>query len=111
MAWCQNPYCDRKNLNKDDVEFCEDTHLVLCTNCYALKHPGWVPGNALPLPPPQAPPLDMKKVAFEAHFATERGLTARLGYGEVSIGFHASMEEIKKLLQPPKVLAVKKINV
>jgi len=111
MAWCQNPYCERKNLNKEDVEFCEDTHLVLCSSCYALKHPGWVPGSIVPTTPPQAPPLDMKKVAFEAHFVTEDGFTARLGYGEVSIGFHASMEEIKRLFQHSKILTVKKINV
>ena len=98
MAWCQNPYCGKKNLSKDDVEFDEDTRMVLCAGCYSLRHPGWVPSDpGMVAPQVQAPSLDMKKVAFEAHFTTERGITARLGYGEVAVGFYVSMEELKRL--------------
>ena len=103
MAWCQNPYCAKKGLSKNDVEFDEESDLVLCTNCYAIRHPGWIPDNTV-RPSLSVPPLDMKKVAFEAHFTTERGFAARLGYGEVSVGFYASMEEIKKLFKRPEMV-------
>jgi hypothetical protein len=103
MAWCQNPYCGKRNLSKEDVEFDDDSRMVLCTGCYALRHPGWVPPVPGTIAPQaHAPSLDMRKVEFEAHFTTDRGFTARLGYGEVAVGFCASMEEIKRLFRRPE---------
>lgn len=96
MPWCENQHCRKSGLKKDDVEFDDDLHMVLCTGCYALRHPGWVPPvegkPVLPVPPGDA------LLRYEVHFTSERGLAARVGYGDLSFSFMAPMSEIQRYL-------------
>ena len=101
MAWCQNPHCKKQGLNKKDVEFCEDTHMVLCVGCYALRHPGWLPPEEEVVVIKAVPgPHDPPKLNYEFHMTSRDGFTAQIGYGQMAVGFHAPMSELKRYFAP-----------
>ncbi len=100
MAWCTNPNCRKDGLRKADVEFCEDTKMILCHGCYALRHPGWVPPNEYVdltdvVPEVARPPVPPMGFAFQ--FTEADGLKAQFTYGGASIAFMAPLGELKKL--------------
>lgn len=98
MAWCENPDCQKQGLRKQDVEFCDDRHLVLCHGCYALAHPGWTP-------PPEYVDLSgyrqavsvpiQPKVGFAIQISDQEGLKARLSYGNANVAVHIPMDDIR----------------
>ena len=96
MAWCMNPRCGKKNISKNDVEFDEELQLVLCTGCYCLRHPGWIPPSQVEVMNLKAPESD--QVSYDVRLSSQEGFTARLGIGEVSLSLHATPAQIQKLL-------------
>jgi hypothetical protein len=95
MAWCQNQKCRKQGLSKNDVEFCEDTKMVLCTGCYALRHPGWMPPNDFVVGAPQTAAV-VPEFSYELHFTSGDGFSARVAFGDLVLGVHAPMEEIRR---------------
>lgn len=100
MAWCMNTRCGKQGLRKEDVEFDDDLRMVLCQGCYALRHPGWVPPVDVVVQPPVAVLQVPEKFSYEAHLTTENGFSARIGYGEVSLGVHISKSQFQRWLGP-----------
>lgn len=97
MAWCMNPNCGKKGLKKEDVEFDEDLGMVLCTGCYCLRHPAWVP-------PAQVEVLNMKPpfsdggFKYDMRLNSDEGFTAKATYAGLNFAFHMPADEINKLL-------------
>lgn len=96
MAWCMNPECGKKNLRKTQVEFDDEAQQVLCFDCFARRHPGWypkidTPAVVYPLPP--GPPA----WDYEVNLSSRDGFRARVSYGDVTVGFHAPPNDLRRL--------------
>jgi hypothetical protein len=92
-----NPRCGKKNISKNDVEFDDDLQMVLCTGCYCLRHPGWIPPSQVEVMNLKAPDSDVG-FKYDIQLNNRDGFTARVGVGEVSLSFHATPHQIHKLL-------------
>jgi len=97
MAWCTN--CNKDGLRKDDVEFCEETRMILCHGCYARRHPGWMPPEEYVDISAQVAEV-LPKLDYAVSLDSKNGLEAKVSYGDLSVKFNAPMEQIKKVLGP-----------
>lgn len=96
MPFCQNPHCRKQNLKKEDVEFDEDRKMVLCTGCYCVAHPGWVPPAQVEVLGLK-PPLTDGGFQYDISLSSRNGFTAKASYNDLHFTFHASPDELKKL--------------
>jgi len=95
MATCENTNCGKTNLRKTDVELDQELGKIYCTGCYCMLHPGWTPTVEGEIVSELVPPPE---VSYELSLSNRDGFRAKLGYGEVSIAFHAPMTDIKRAL-------------
>ncbi len=100
MAWCTNPACGKDGLRKADIEFCEDTRMILCHGCYALRHPGWEPplevvdlSEAVPVVKHRKP-----KVGFAIQMSEFEGLKAQVSYGGATFTIQAPPGDLKRII-------------
>ena len=100
MAWCEN--CKKTGLRKDDVEFDETFHKILCHGCYAYAHPGWVPPlEYVDMTSPRSVQAEVMPVLnYSVSFDNKNGFRAQLSYGDLALQFQAPMDQLKKYLGP-----------
>lgn len=104
MAWCQNQNCGKDGLRKDDIEFCEETRLILCHGCYALRHPGWAPPVEEFVDLTDSVPKVVRRlprdprVGFAIQISDGDGVRAQVSYGGATLSFHAPMAELKRFV-------------
>ncbi len=103
-AWCMNDNCRKTGLRKEDIEFDEELHAVLCHGCYSLRHPGWVPPvrefvdmtDSVPKVVrilPSAP-----RIGFAIQISDHDGVRAQLSYGGATLNLHAPVSELARLV-------------
>jgi hypothetical protein len=91
-----NPNCRKTDLSKDDVEFDDDLKAVLCTGCYCMRHPGWIPPSQVEVLGKLKPP-ESDSIQYDVRLNNNDGLTARVGIGPYQMSFHVSPDQIAKL--------------
>lgn len=99
MAWCENPHCKKTGLRKADVEFDEETRLVLCHGCMTITHPGWTPPTeyvdltgVIPTVVRSGPQFGMALQINE-----QDGIKAAFSYGGASLALHIPNEDLKRM--------------
>ena len=103
MAWCENPNCMKTGLRKADVEFDDDSKLVLCHGCMTLVHPGWIPPaefvdltGGIPRVVRNEPEARFG-VAIQVN--EQEGIKAALTYGSVSLALHIPADDYQRLFR------------
>ncbi len=98
MAWCENQNCRKTGLRKADVEFDDDSKLVLCHGCMALTHPGWMPPQEFVDLTGIVPVSVSHESQFGMHLQINRedGIKASFSYGGISLAINVDNEEYRK---------------
>jgi hypothetical protein len=101
VAWCENPNCGKTGLRKADVEFDDDSRLVLCHGCMTVVHPGWVPPEEFVDLTGVIPRVVRTESSFGMAIQVndEDGIKAAFSYGGISLAIHVPNEDLKRLLE------------
>jgi hypothetical protein len=104
MPWCENKNCGKDNLRKEDIEFDQETHMVLCHGCMTLVHPGWVPPNEYVdlsgvIPHTIRKPFD-PKFGMALQINEQDGLKAAFSYGGLALTLQVPIDDYQRLFGP-----------